>query len=287
MDTEGVHNIHPVLGEEGDPLLAPGKMDWVLMVDAYHEFSQPEAMLARVKDSLAPGGRVALLEYRAEQRLEDILPWPRTPELEKHFMNITDVMQEWTKAGFELEERAEFLPSQHVFIFKASGDTVASSWRGGRSIQARKVGSTPNLSAFGANVYFAGQPTADDIFAFEELGVTTVVNLRTEGEMNTLSFEEVELVEDAGMAYVHVPMRSELPSQDQLDRVLDIITRATVGDGKVLVHCAGAGRVGAVWAAFRHGRHGLPVAESLAEGTQIGMGNMDMERQLKSRYGER
>ena len=48
-------------------MLPPGKIDWILLVDAYHEFSDPKPMLARMKESLAPGGRVLLLEYRAEQ----------------------------------------------------------------------------------------------------------------------------------------------------------------------------------------------------------------------------
>jgi uncharacterized protein (TIGR01244 family) len=287
MDEAQIRNIHPVLSTETSPLLPPGKMDWVLLVDAYHEFSKPTEMLAGIKASLAPGGRVALLEYRSEQRLEDVLPFPRTAELEKHFMSVKDVMREWTAAGFELEERAEFLPTQHVFIFKAAGDTTAGTWRGGQSIKAEQIGTTPNVSSFGGDLYFAGQVAAEDIEQFKKLGVTTIVNLRTQGEMDNLGFDEAGLAEAAGMKYVHVPMGAELPAQEQLDQVLDIITRATAGDGKVLVHCAGASRVGGVWTAFRCERHGLSVEESLAEGQRIGMHSRGLEQQLKARYGPR
>lgn len=287
METNKIRNIHPVLGQERDPLLPPGKMDWVLLVDAYHEFSEPEAMLAGLKASLAPGGRVALLEYRSEQRLEDVLPFPRTPELEKHFMSVKDVMQEWTRAGFELEERAEFLPSQHVFIFKAAGDKTPSSWQGGQSIRHLQVGATPNVTAFGPDLYFAGQIAADDIARFAEMGVSTIINLRMQGEMNSLGFAEADLVEAAGMKYVHVPMGRTLPGQEQLDEVLDLITRATAGDGKVVVHCKSANRVGGVWTAFRCERIGLSLEESLAEGRRIGLKSQGLEQELKQRYGQR
>ena len=66
MREANISNIYPLLGGEKDTNLPPGKIDWVLLVDAYHEFSEPEAMLASIRASLAPDGRVALVEYRAE-----------------------------------------------------------------------------------------------------------------------------------------------------------------------------------------------------------------------------
>jgi len=112
-DEGGVKNIYRILGAYDDPHLPPGKMDWILLVDAYHEFSDPGPMLARMKESLAPAGRVALLEYWAEQDPASIpFPIPRD-----HKMIIDEVMREWEAAGFELVIRAEFLPAQHLFVF--------------------------------------------------------------------------------------------------------------------------------------------------------------------------
>ena len=53
-------------GTESDPKLPPNTMDLVLLVDVYHEFSQPQAMLDRIRESLKPDGRLVLLEYRKE-----------------------------------------------------------------------------------------------------------------------------------------------------------------------------------------------------------------------------
>src|SRR5215831_10938333 len=63
---EGVKGIVPVLGSETDPKLPAGGLDWILMVDVYHEFQKPEPMLAAIKRSLKPTGKVALVEYRLE-----------------------------------------------------------------------------------------------------------------------------------------------------------------------------------------------------------------------------
>jgi ubiquinone/menaquinone biosynthesis C-methylase UbiE len=114
MKEAGVRNIYPVLGGEADPMLPEGKMDWILLVDVYHELAQPQAMLAKIRQALAPEGKVALVEYRAEQ---DPATLPvRIPR--DHQMTIAEVLREWLPAGFELVEFHEFLPAQHYFIFR-------------------------------------------------------------------------------------------------------------------------------------------------------------------------
>lgn len=112
----GLSNIYSILGDFEDPYLPPGKADWILLVDVYHEFGNPEAMLKRIREALAPDGRVALLEYRAEEDQDpEVMPKmiPRD-----HKMTVDEVMSEWIPAGFKLVERLEFLPAQHYFIFK-------------------------------------------------------------------------------------------------------------------------------------------------------------------------
>ena len=56
----GHDNIVPILGHVDDPKLPDGEVDWIILADVYHEMSDYEAMLAGMRASLAPGGRVAL-----------------------------------------------------------------------------------------------------------------------------------------------------------------------------------------------------------------------------------
>jgi ubiquinone/menaquinone biosynthesis C-methylase UbiE len=109
---EGVTNVEPVLGTENDPKLPKGGVDRILLVDVYHEFQQPGEMLARMRESLAPGGRVILVEYRREDVSADHIAID-------HRMSMEQVLAEWLPAGFQLLNQVETLPSQHLFVFSA------------------------------------------------------------------------------------------------------------------------------------------------------------------------
>ena len=115
---EGVAGIEAVLGAPDDPRLPAGAVDWIIITDVYHEMSEPEAMLAGIRRALAPGGRVALLEYRAEDGTGDHI-------LADHAMSVRQVLLEWRTAGFELAALHDFLPSQHLFVFRSAGDGEA------------------------------------------------------------------------------------------------------------------------------------------------------------------
>lgn len=107
---EGIGNIVTVVGTETDPGLPPGTFDWILLVDVYHELQQPEPMLAKIREALKPDGRVALVEYRAEDDSAAHIH-------ELHKMSVEQVLAEWVPAGFQHVETIEELPSQHLFVF--------------------------------------------------------------------------------------------------------------------------------------------------------------------------
>src|SRR5258705_3096354 len=61
-----ITNVTLVQGTMDDPKLDPASVDLEIMVDVYHELSQPQAMLRHLREALKPGGRLVLLEYRRE-----------------------------------------------------------------------------------------------------------------------------------------------------------------------------------------------------------------------------
>ena len=103
-------NYEAVLGAEDDPHLPAGRIDLALLVDVYHEFSQPQKMLRTIRASLAPNGRMVLLEYRKED--------PKVPILPAHKMSVAEVKAEIEPEGFRLEKTLENLPRQHILIFR-------------------------------------------------------------------------------------------------------------------------------------------------------------------------
>ncbi|HXU46914.1 MAG TPA: class I SAM-dependent methyltransferase [Thermoanaerobaculia bacterium] len=108
---QGIGNIETILGTETDPKLPAGGIDLILLVDVYHEFQKPKEMLAHLRRALARNGRVALVEYRREGESAAHI------NLE-HRMSVEQVLAEWLPAGFDLVERNESLPTQHVFFFR-------------------------------------------------------------------------------------------------------------------------------------------------------------------------
>jgi len=103
-------NIEPILGSDSDPRLPADKLDLVLLVDVYHEFSQPQRMLQALRRSLKKDGRLVLLEYRKED--------PSIPIRPEHKMSVAEVRTEVEAEGFRLDRIVETLPRQHIFIFR-------------------------------------------------------------------------------------------------------------------------------------------------------------------------
>ena len=102
-------NVTPILGVQDDPRLPLETIDLVLMVDVYHELSQPQLMLRHIKAALKPGGRLVLVEYRKED--------PTIPIRPEHKMSVAEAKLEVEAEGFRLTTTNENLPRQHVLIF--------------------------------------------------------------------------------------------------------------------------------------------------------------------------
>jgi precorrin-6B methylase 2 len=103
-------NVEPVLGKVDDPKLPKGAVDLALLVDVYHEFSEPQKMLDRIRESLKPDGRLVLLEYRKED--------PKVPIRAEHKMTVDEVKAEIEPEGYKLDKVLEILPRQHILIFR-------------------------------------------------------------------------------------------------------------------------------------------------------------------------
>lgn len=107
---EKIANINTVLGAVADPKLPNESLDLVLLVDVYHEFSHPEQMLAAIRKSLKHSGRVALVEFRAED--------PNVPIKPLHKMSKQQIMKEFPPNGFRLVAEFDKLPWQHLMFFQ-------------------------------------------------------------------------------------------------------------------------------------------------------------------------
>ena len=110
MRERGITNVKTILGGLTDPKLPAASLDLLLMVDVYHEFSEPQKMLRGIHEALKPGGRLVLIEYRGED--------PSVPIRPEHKMTVKQVRAELEPEGFKFEKSLETLPRQHILIFR-------------------------------------------------------------------------------------------------------------------------------------------------------------------------
>lgn len=106
----GVRNLETVPGAVDRSNLPDGIMDIVLLVDVYHEFSEPQKMLKSIAKSLKPDGRLILFEFREED--------PKVPIRPEHKMSVATVKKELEAEGYSLDKLIDGLPWQHIFVFK-------------------------------------------------------------------------------------------------------------------------------------------------------------------------
>ena len=110
--------VEPVLGTLTDPKLPERGVDLVLMVDVYHELSHPEQILVELRRSLSPGGRIVLVEFRAED--------PNVPIKPLHKMSKEQILREYRPNGYALTKEFDKLPWQHMMFF-GKDDSAAPS----------------------------------------------------------------------------------------------------------------------------------------------------------------
>lgn len=106
---ENLTNIIPVLGTSTSVSLAAESIDLMLLVDVYHEFSDPFEMALSMHKALKPNGKLVLVEFRTE---DDSVPIKTI-----HKMSEAQAVKEMKAAGFRLDKNINNLPWQHCMVF--------------------------------------------------------------------------------------------------------------------------------------------------------------------------
>ena len=154
-----------------------------------------------------------------------------------------------------------------------------------KAIKPVEVGQTPNLRQKGEDLYFAGQPSQEDLRLLRERGVTTIINLRTQPEMDALDFNEAEAAEELGMKYMQIPVTGEGATPDAVEKVRKAIEESMAQDQPVLLHCGSGNRVGYVWALVQ-GAEGADADAAIAEGKAAGMTSPALEENARKQLAD-
>ena len=109
---ENISNYELIKGKYTDPMLPKGKVDLILLVDAYHEFTDPGNMLKKMRESLSGNGVLVLVEFRSEDK--------SVPIKEDHKMSKAQIEKELSGNGFKLVRSYDKLPWQHLLFYGKS-----------------------------------------------------------------------------------------------------------------------------------------------------------------------
>jgi len=91
-------NLEIIKGADDDPKLPVNSLSAVLIMDAYHHFERPQAMLNQILHSLKPAGRLVIGDYSARDHRNQT----RENQLSIHEIDSELVKAELTLAGFEV-----------------------------------------------------------------------------------------------------------------------------------------------------------------------------------------
>jgi len=127
-------NIQTILGTTSDPKLPAKTLDAAIVLNAYHEFDQPLAMLAKIRAAMKPGARLGIMERDNEKlRLEARRAYAKTgrilrridekndnnPLTDDHRLALDIVRREGEKAGFQFVSARELGEDHYLAVFRA------------------------------------------------------------------------------------------------------------------------------------------------------------------------
>lgn len=108
---EHLNNVIPVVANQESPNI-PEPVDVILIVDTYHHIDDRAAYFSRLKKSLRPQGRLAIVDFKPDS--------PEGPPPE-HRIPAEKVTEELKAAGYSLVTAHSFLPRQYFLLFTPSG----------------------------------------------------------------------------------------------------------------------------------------------------------------------
>ena len=104
---EHLRNLTAIAGAPDDPRL-PEKVDLILLVDVYHHIEDRAPYFRRLRASLRPGGRIAIVDFRLDS--------PQGPPRASRVAPEA-VIAEMKAAGYAVAAEHSFLPYQYFLVF--------------------------------------------------------------------------------------------------------------------------------------------------------------------------
>ena len=103
---EGLANIQTVEGAVDDPLFPRRDLDLIVIVHAFHDFSQPVEWLVNARKYLRPGGAIGIIDRDPSQGAES------------HFWTRERILGHATSAGYEMTKLVDSISKHLIIVLK-------------------------------------------------------------------------------------------------------------------------------------------------------------------------
>ena len=100
-----------ILAQPDSPKLPSDSVDLIFLCNTYHHLENRPTYFGNLRSALKPGGRVAIIDFYHDERSGDV-GFPR-----KHLVPRETVVDELTRAGYQLLREHTFLPRQYFLEF--------------------------------------------------------------------------------------------------------------------------------------------------------------------------
>lgn len=101
-------NIVVILAKPDDPLLPKSSVDLIFTSNTYHHLEDRTAYFMRLKESLRPNGRVAIIDFNGDWWIVRLIG---------HWTAKDVILRELQEAGYSLQQELTFLPKQLFLVF--------------------------------------------------------------------------------------------------------------------------------------------------------------------------
>jgi predicted methyltransferase len=106
---KGLSNLQVVLADK-ESVTLPEKTDLIFLRNVYHHIPNRVKYFAKLRESLKPDGRIAIVEHNRSGRFS-------FHRIFEHRITRETIVEEMTKAGYHIAESIDFLPKQSFMIF--------------------------------------------------------------------------------------------------------------------------------------------------------------------------
>lgn len=106
---ERLQNIVTVLADTGDSRLPRESMNLIFIRNVFHDIDNPVRYFIKLKDTMKPGGRIAIIEYTGKGM---------TQKFTGHLSDPASIRNTMEKAGYHLLKEISIIEEQSFMIYR-------------------------------------------------------------------------------------------------------------------------------------------------------------------------